>query len=76
MTFTVYDSDGNVKNVTDRSFTKLIKECGLMEYDLDQFAITEDGNLIIIDECGRCCYVTGDYSVRLGAVECDIWCDI
>lgn len=73
MTFTVYDSNGYVIDVTDKEFDKVVKENNLMESDLDQFAITEDGHLIILDECGNFCYVPpGNYKVEFHEEEIEI----
>jgi hypothetical protein len=66
MTFTVYNKYGASKDVTDREFDNLVKENGLMDCDLDQFAITEDGQLIILDDCGNFCYVPpGEYKIMI-----------
>ena len=36
---------------------KWFKESGLIPFDLDVFAITENGNLILIDDCNNIAYV-------------------
>ena len=36
---------------------QIAKASGLIETDIDQFAITEDGHLVLLDECGHFCYV-------------------
>ena len=33
---------------------------GLIYCDIDTFAITEDGNLILMDDCGNCAYCPCD----------------
>lgn len=33
---------------------------GLMYFDMDGFAIKEDGNLILMDECGKYTYCPAD----------------
>ena len=49
-------------NLIDR----IAKEYGLMEMDIDQFAVTEDGHVVLIDDCGRCSYVdTEGFNLRI-----------
>lgn len=38
-------------------FDKFARSNGLMEMDLDGFAIDEDGNLLLLDECGNFTHV-------------------
>lgn len=65
MRFTVYRDDGISANVADPEFEPVVKQNNLMKADLDQFAVTEDGHLIILDECGRFAYVPGNYRVMV-----------
>ena len=39
-------------------------------HDIDQFAVTEDGHVVLIDDCGRCCYVdTEGFNLRIDFCE-------
>lgn len=49
---------------------RIAKEYGLMEMDIDQFAVTEDGHLLLVDDCGRCSYVdTEGFNLKYGFFE-------
>ena len=39
---------------------KIAKEYGLMEMDIDEFSINEDGNLLLSDDCGKSAYVDAE----------------
>jgi hypothetical protein len=56
MTFKVIDIITG-KEPTDRVLYNIAKEGGLMEMDIDQFYIGEDGSLVLADDCGNmtCC---------------------
>lgn len=41
---------------TERVITNIAKKQGLMEMDIDQFAVCEDGQIILLDDCGRVAY--------------------
>ena len=59
MTFKVIDTKTG-KEPTDKVITRLAKEGLLMEFDIDQFFVGEDGSLILADECGNITYVDSD----------------
>lgn len=51
---------------------RIAKEYGLMEMDIDQFAVTEDGHVVLIDDCGRCSYVdTEGFNLRIDFMRAD-----
>lgn len=66
-----------IDNITGRPPSeKLIdciaKEYKLMRHDIDQFAVTEDGHLILLDDCGNFCYVDRnrfDLRISFGEVK-------
>ena len=37
---------------SEKLIDRIAKEYGLMEMDIDQFAVTEDGHVVLIDDCG------------------------
>ncbi len=54
-----------IDNTTERPpsaelITRIAKEYGLVEMDIDQFALTEDGHIVLIDDCGNCSYVDAE----------------
>ena len=59
MTFTVIDKDTG-REVSERVMRKIAKNGGLMEFDIDQFAVTEDGSIVLLDECGNFTYCVQD----------------
>ncbi len=49
---------------------KIAKEYGLMRFDIDQFAVTEDGHILLVDDCGRCAYVdSSGFDLRVDFCE-------
>ena len=49
---------------------RIAKEYGLIEMDVDQFAVTEDGRVVLIDDFGRCSYVdTKGFNLRIDFCE-------
>ena len=56
MTFKVIDIKTG-KEPTNRVITRIAKEGLLMEFDIDQFFVGEDGSLILADDCGNITYV-------------------
>ena len=44
------------KEPTRRVIHNIAKKQGLMEMDIDQFAVCEDGQIILLDDCGRIAY--------------------
>ena len=55
MTFTVIDNKTgkkpNFENICHEKWTR-----HLLKDDIDQFAVTEDGHLILMDDCGNLVY--------------------
>lgn len=45
------------REVGDKAIREICKDTNLIEMDIDQFAITEDGHLILLDDCGNSTYV-------------------
>ena len=66
MRFQVLDKN-TMKEVSLDDFVELADNAGLMAFDLDGFALHEDGTLILCDECGRFTYVPREdkYIVRV-----------
>ena len=56
MTFKVIDKTTG-EEPSSETIDRLAKIGGLMEMDIEGFAVTEDGELILLDECGRYTYV-------------------
>ena len=56
MSFQVLDKK-TMKEVNLDDFTELVRNNNLMEFDLEGFALQEDGTLLLCDECGRFAYV-------------------
>ena len=56
MSFQVLDTK-TMKEVNLDDFTALARNNNLMEFDLEGFALQEDGTLLLCDECGRFAYV-------------------
>lgn len=44
------------KEPTARVINNIAKKNGLMEMDIDQFAVCEDGSIILLDDCGNIAY--------------------
>ena len=44
------------REVSAEKIAKIAKENGLMEMDIDQFFIGEDGRLMLADDCGQIAY--------------------
>lgn len=45
---------------SEKVIDRIAKEYGLMRHDIDQFAVTEDGHLVLIDDCGNCSYLNAE----------------
>lgn len=66
----------DLKELTRADLQALAKNTDLMSMDLEGFAIQEDGQLVICDECGRFDYVPreGKYVIRYknetGHIDC------
>ena len=55
---------------SEKLIDRIAKEYGLILHDIDQFAVTEDGHVVLIDDCGRCCYVdTEGFNLRIDFCE-------
>lgn len=69
MTFTVIDKDTG-REVSAQVIRKIANNGGLMGMDIDQFAVTEDGSIILLDECGNfTCCVQGAFEIRIDSME-------
>ena len=56
MNFQVFDKK-TMKEVNIDGFTDLARNNNLMEFDLEGFALQEDGTLLLCDKCGRFSYI-------------------
>ena len=56
MTFKVIDKETGGEP-TAKVLERMAKNGGLMEMDIDQFYVGEDGQIALADECGRIAYV-------------------
>lgn len=64
MTMEIIDKSTGMP-VSDDLTEQFAKEYGLMEMDIDQFAITQDGHIVLLDECGQYRYVDEErYGLR------------
>ena len=53
------------KEPTDRVISNIAKRGNLIECDIDQFFVGEDGSLVLMDDCGNISYVdTGRFKVK------------
>lgn len=66
ITFSIKDrKTGHYPDVGRIALTELWAR-GLIHCDIDEFAITESGALVLIDECGNCAYAPdGRFEVTL-----------
>ena len=66
MSFQVLDTK-TMKEVSLDDFTALARNNNLMEFDLEGFALQEDGTLLLCDECCRFAYVPREekYIIRI-----------
>ena len=66
MSFQVLDTK-TMKEVNLDDFTALARNNNLMEFDIEGFALQEDGTLLLCDECGRFAYVPREdkYIIRV-----------
>ena len=66
MNFQVFDKK-TMKEVNIDGFTDLARNNNLMEFDLEGFALQEDGTLLLCDECGRFTYIPREekYIIRV-----------
>ena len=66
MNFQVFDKK-TMKEVNIDGFTDLARNNNLMEFDIEGFALQEDGTLLLCDECGRFAYVPREekYIIRV-----------
>jgi len=56
MTFRIIDNKTG-KEPTDRVISNIARKGGLMEMDIDGFYVDEDGQIILVDDCGNCTWV-------------------
>lgn len=56
MTFKIIDKKTG-KEPTDRVISNIAKRGNLIECDIDQFFVGEDGSLVLMDDCGNVSYV-------------------
>lgn len=69
MTFKVIDTKTG-KEPTSRVIGNIAKKGGLMEMDIDQFFVGEDGSLVLVDDCGNMTYCdTKRFKVELQESE-------
>ena len=66
MNFQVLDKK-TMKEVSLDDFTELARYNDLMEFDIEGFALQEDGTLLLCDECGRFAYIPREekYIIRV-----------
>ena len=60
MKFKVIDNNTKQEADVERIATSEEWAKNLCHYDIEGFAITEDGLLMLIDECGNCAYCPND----------------
>lgn len=69
MTFSVIDKDTG-REVSEKIISKIAKNGGLMEFDIDQFAVTEDGSIVLLDECGNFTYCVQDaFEIKIDEMD-------
>ena len=68
MIFQVLDKK-TMKEVSLDNFTELARNNDLMEFDIEGFALQEDGTLLLCDECGRFAYVPREEKYIIRAKE-------
>ena len=66
MSFHVLDKK-TMKEVNLDDFIELARNNNLMEFDLEGYALQEDGMLLLCDECGKFTYVSREekYVIRV-----------
>ena len=66
MSFQVLDKK-TMREVSLDDFAELAINNDLMEFDIEGFALQEDGTLLLCDECGRFAYVPREekYIIRV-----------
>lgn len=55
MTFRIIDTKTG-KEPTDRVIDNIARKGHLLTMDIDQFAVCEDGSIILLDDCGNLTY--------------------
>lgn len=65
MTFRIIDRKTG-EAPTERVINNIARKQGLMTMDIDQFAVCEDGQVILLDDCGHIAYCSES---RFVAVE-------
>lgn len=56
MKFKVIDTKTG-KEPTSRVIDNIARKAGLMTMDIDQFYVGEDGQIILVDDCGNCAWL-------------------
>lgn len=64
ITFKLIDKETGCEFYDDK-IEKFAKENGLMKMHIDQFAVTEDGHIVLLDDCGRFAYFTEDAIIKI-----------
>ena len=55
MTFTIIDKTTG-EYPTEETLIEIAKNGGLMDMDIDGFAVQEDGTILLLDDCGNMTY--------------------
>lgn len=55
MVFKIIDSETG-KEPTAEVIDSIVKESDLIQYDVDQFFVGEDGSIVLADDCGNITY--------------------
>ena len=58
MTFRIIDAKTG-KEPTDRVITNIARGDRLIETHIDGFQVGEDGQIILVDDCGNCTWIDG-----------------
>lgn len=65
MTFTIIDKETG-HEVVGNVIYEIAKYGGLVVMDIDQFAICEDGSIILLDDCGNFTYCDNErFEIRV-----------
>ena len=57
------------KEPTDRVITNIARKCGLMEMDIDGFYVGEEGDLILVDDCGNVAWVGERFEIVIDDIK-------
>lgn len=65
MTFKIIDKKTG-KEPTERVIDNIARKGHLITMDIDQFAVCEDGSIILLDDCGNITYLSLDrFEIRI-----------